>query len=1161
MCQVAEKFPGESCVPSRVRFGAVSFWMALAVMGLCLPCSGQVFTATVTGVVTDPSGGVVPNATITLTNSSTNDIRNTSSGANGNYTVSQLLPGPYELSVEAHGFKKYVQQGINLRPNDSDQINVSLQVGSATQSVEVTAAAPLLDTQTADQSTHIETNTLANIPMTTREPFRIVWANAGISEAFNGATSNTGDQNLDRFGMNGGRTESTAVLIDGVPDTTTSQWNGLYVSPTLDAVQDVQLVRNSYDAQYGRSGGGIFSIVTKGGTNQFHGAGFEFLQNSVLDANNYFNNLSGSPRPFFGQNQFGGNLGGPIWKSKRLFFFGSYEGLRQGTPATQTSSVPTPLQRQGNFSQTYNPNGSLQVIYNPFSTVLNSNGTYTRTPFPGNIIPANLLDPVGTNVANLYPLPNQPGNPFTGSNNWYGTGKNITQNDHFDVRVDWTPTERYSTYFRWSQAWEDGIGLYFPEWGAASTAVTSPEPRGQAAWGNTFTLSPTFVMNVLVGHADWTETDIPRVHTSPTTIGMPASQVAQFMDPNILPGFNLANYTTIGFGTNGQLDHPERTESVGVNATKIWSSHTVKFGGDLEFSYQDGPGAGGWLSTPTFNFDQNLTSGPVVVPGTTTSGNAVASLLLGYGSGGSSPYTAPLAEGHRDYALYMEDSWRASNRLTVDYGLRWEYQGPTTDRFNRFSTFDFTAPSPISVPGFNLQGGISFANSHQMWNPDWNDFAPRIGLAYKLTDKLVFRTGFGIFFVPSLGDENPIGFSTNTPWQSTAGGNGISPGDSISNPFPNGFIPIVGKSQGAATGLGQGITAVLTSHPNGYTENYSADFQYQLTNNTLLELGYSGNQGRKLSLAYQTLNLNQLPPQDLSLGSQLYNSVPNPFYGIIPTSAGATLSGPTVPLWRLLVRYPQYTGVNLDVSTPGGTSSYNALVAKFSKRYSNGLNLIVNYQWSKTIDDTSEAQSWEVSDPGPRDINNWDLERSLSAHDIPQAVAVTMLYDLPIGKGKAIGGNMNRFADAFIGGWQISALATYQSGIPIPMSAPNNGFNFAYNPPNITNGPAVSISNPTVNEWFNVNAFSQPAPFSIGSAPRRITQLRQDGTHNTDLSVGKYFGVWESVKIQFRTDFLNLTNTPQFSAPNTSVGSSTFGQVTSQANNPRAIQFGLKVIF
>jgi hypothetical protein len=448
-----------------------------------------------------------------------------------------------------------------------------------------------------------------------------------------------------------------------------------------------------------------------------------------------------------------------------------------------------------------------------------------------------------------------------------------------------------------------------------------------------------------------------------------------------------------------------------------------------------------------------------------------------------------------------------------------------------------------------------------MWNPDWNDFAPRIGLAYKLTDKLVFRTGFGIFFVPSLGDENPIGFSTNTPWQSTAGGNGISPGDSISNPFPNGFIPIVGKSQGAATGLGQAITAVLTSHPNGYTENYSADFQYQLTNNTLLELGYSGNQGRKLSLAYQTLNLDQLPPQDLSLGSQLYNSVPNPFYGTIPTSAGATLSGPTVPLWRLLVRYPQYTGVNLDVSTPGGMSSYNALVAKFSKRFSNGLNLIVNYQWSKTIDDTSEAQSWEVSDPGPRDINNWDLERSLSAHDIPQAVAVTMLYDLPIGKGKAIGGNMNRFADAFIGGWQISALATYQSGIPIPMSAPNNGFNFAYNPPNITNGPAVSISNPTVYEWFNVNAFSQPAPFSIGSAPRRITQLRQDGTHNTDLSVGKYFGVWESVKIQFRTDFLNLTNTPQFSAPNTSVGSSTFGQVTSQANNPRAIQFGLKVIF
>ncbi len=1145
---------------TRASFACILLCGALSIVAV--PGVGQVFTATVTGTVTDPSGGFIPKAAVTLTNKSTNEVRTTSAEDNGHFTVSQLLPGPYELSVDAPGFKKYLQQGLDLRANDSDELDVKLQVGSTSETVEVSAAAPLLDTQTADQSVHIETNTLTSIPMTTRNPFRIVFANAGVSEAFNGATSNTGDQNLDRFGMNGGRTESTAILIDGVPDTTTSQWNGLYDSPTLDSVQEVQLVRNSYDAQYGRSGGGVFSIVTKGGTNQFHGQGFEFLQNSVLDANNYFNNRGGVARPFFGKNQYGGSLGGPIWPSKRLYFFGSYEGLRQGSPASQTNTVPTALQRQGDFSQTFNPDGSLQVIYNPLSTRPNPNGSgYIRDPFPGNKIPSNLFDPVGAKVLSLYPLPNQPGSGFTQSNNWFGTGKNVTQNDHFDVRVDWTPTERFSMYFRWSQAWENGIGLNFAAWGIGSSATTSPNPRGAAAWGNTFTVNPSFVVNVLVGHGDWTEQTIPVVHASPTQLGIPASQVAGFDVANIMPAFNLANYSTFGVGQNGQLYHPERTESVQVNATKIWSSHTVKFGGDLEFSYQNGPGDGGWLRAPTFNFDQNLTSGPTVVPGATTSGNAVASLLLGYGSGGSAPHPAPIAEGHRDYALYAEDTWRVSKRLTVDYGLRWEIQGPTTDRYNRFSTFLFNAPSPISVPGFNLQGALSFANGHQMWNTDWNEFAPRIGLAYKLTDKLVFRTGFGIFYVPSLGDENPIGYSTNTPWVSTAAGNGITPGNPISNPFPTGFIPAVGNSLGAATGLGQGITAVLTNHPNGYTENYSADFQYQLSNNTLLELGYSGNQGRKLSLSYGGLNLNQLPTQDLSLGTQLYQNVPNPFYNVLPASSGGTLAGPTIPLWRLLVRYPQYTGVNLDTSTPGGFSSYNALVARFTKRFSNGLNLIVSYQWAKAIDDTSEAQAWEVGDSGPRDVNNWALERSLSAHDIPQAVAITMLYDLPVGRGKAFGSNLNPIVDAFIGGWQLSGLLTYQSGIPIPMSAPGNGFNFAYNPPNITNGSAVSINNPTVNEWFNVGAFSQPAPFTIGSAPRRITQLRQDGTHNTDISLLKNFKVWEPVNLQFRADFINLTNTPQFGAPNTAVGSSTFGQVTYQANAPRAIQFGVRLSF
>lgn len=1138
---------------------ASAFW----VIAGSLPCLGQVFTATLTGVVTDPSAAAVPNATVTLTNTATNEKRTTTTGGDGRYTLFQLIPGTYELSAEASGFKKYVRQGIDLHANDTAELNFSLDVGSTSESVEVTAAAGLLDTQTADQSLHIETNTLANLPINTRTPFAIVWANAGISEAFIDTRNTTGDQNLDRFGMNGGRTESTAVLIDGVSETSSSQWNGLYYSPTLEAVQEVQLVRNSYDAQYGRSGGGVFSIVTKGGSNDFHGGAFDFLQNSVLDANNFFNNKNGVRIPFFARNQFGGYLGGPIMKSKRLFFFGSYEGLRQGSPGSQTSTVPTALQHQGDFSQTYNTNGTLQTIYDPFTTTPDGSGGFVRTPFAGNIVPSSRFDSVGAKVMALFPLPNRPGTGFTQSNNWFGSGKNITTIDRYDVRGDWTRSDRHSMYFRWSQAWENSTGIAFPQWGIGSAATSSPNPRGAAAFGNTFTVSPTFVVNVLLGHGNWTEQTIPIIHASPTAVGLPASQVAHFHVTNVMPAFTFANYTTVGVGNNGQLHHPERTESAQVNASKQWGVHAVKFGFDAEFAFQNGPGDGGWLRAPTFNFDQGLTSGPVVLPGTTTSGNALASLLLGYGSGGSAPYPAPLAEGHHYYAAYVQDSWRVTSRLTVDYGIRWEAQGATTDRYNRFSTFLFNALAPITVPGMNLTGAIQFVSDSNrgMWDTNWHDFGPRIGLAYKITNKLVFRAGFGIYFVPSLGDENPIGFSTNTPWLSTAAGDGIHPGDPLSNPFPNGFIPAVGSSQGPATGIGQGITAVIRNHPSGYTENYSADFQYEITKNTLLEVGYSGNQGRRLSLAYQNLHVDQLPSQYLGLGTQLNQTVPNPFYRIIPASAGATLSGPTVPYWRLLVPYPQYTGVNLDISTPGGFSSYNAMVVRFTKRFSSGLNAIVSYQWAKALDNTSEAQSWEVNDPGPRDIANWDLERSLSAHDIPQALAITMLYELPVGKGKPIANNMNRVGEAVLGGWQVSGLIRLQDGIPDPMSAPGNGFSFAYNPPNISSGPDVTISNQSVSEWFNVAAFSKPAPFTIGTAPRRITQLRQDGVHSADVAIMKTFHIHEPLSAQFRAEFFNLTNTPQFSAPNTSVGSSTFGQVTSQGNSARAIQFGLKLNF
>jgi hypothetical protein len=1133
--------------------------MSLAFIAAVL-CFGQAFTANLTGVLSDASGAVIPNATVTLTNQGTNEKRTTTTTGEGRYLFSQLLPGAYSLSAEAPGFKAFVQSGIVLNANQTAEANATMQVGSTGETVQVTGEAPPLDSQTADQAFVLSTNSVENLPLNTRTPFGFIRANGGFQEAFDIRNANQ-DQNYDRFGFNGGRTESSAVLIDGVPATSGSQWNGLIYSPTVDSVQEMQVLSNSYDVQFGRSGGAVISLVTKGGSAQFHGSGFEYFRNSDLDATDYFTNKNGKPKPFFGRNQFGGSLGGPIWKSKRLFFFGSYEGLLEGTPATRTASVPTPQQRTGDFSQTYNPDGSLQTIYDPFTTQVAANGTATRSPFPGNVIPSSRFDAIGSNVIGLLPMPNQAGNQYTNANNWYGTGKNVTNTQRYDIRFDWVRTEKHSMYVVWSQSpTQVQTPPLFPGWGIAEPGTYSPNPRSHATFGNTFTPSPTWVINVLAGYGAWTENTIPVKATSATAIGFPQSLVNQFQAPGDFPQFTFSNYTTIG--AYETLHHPESTRLLETNVTKQMGAHAVKFGYSMEYGYENGNGAGGWVTAPQFNFTQGFTSGPVVTPGLTTSGNAMASLLLGTGGSGSDQITAPLAEGHHDYGFYVQDAWRVNQRLTLNVGVRYEIQQPSIDRYNRYSNFNTSATSPLAAAtGLPLQGGLVFNKGTGVgrgsWDTQYNNFSPRISFAYKLTDKLVARGGYGMFYLPLLGIGTLDGYSVTTPWQTSIGGGGLQPQDLLRNPFPNGIQQPPGSALGLLTDVGNSVPFQARNYPNGYVENYSFDLQYQIGKNSVIEVGYSGNQGHHLTYN-ASINIDQLNPQYLSLGNQLNTQVANPFYGT-PGALG-TYNTPTTAAWHLLTPYPQFTGVSL-IAPPAANSTYNALVVRYQKRMSNGLSLMLNYQFSKAIDDASETQAWEVGDTGTRDAYNWNLDRSISAHDIPQSLAATLVYDIPVGKGRPFGNNMNKVADFVAGGWQVATIMNFQTGIPDHMSASNNGFGFAYQPPNIANGNNVSLNNPTVQQWFNTSAVLAPAPFTIGTAPRRIEQLRQDGVHAADVSIMKNFIIREPLKMQFRAEFFNISNTPQFAAPNTTVGSSTFGQVTGLWNTPRDVQFGLRLDF
>lgn len=1117
----------------------------------------QVFTAGVTGVVTDPSGTAVANARVTLMNQDTGELRQTATDTSGRYGVSQLQPGRYELTVTSSGFKKFVQSNIRLDPDQIAEGDAALALGDVSQTVEVSASTAALDTQTANKEVTFSTQQMVELPQYERNPLLFVHSTAGVAAIRQGQQPFMTDQNTNRFALNGGRDESAAILVDGI-SIVSPGWGGAIAVPSQDAVADTQVTRQAYDAQYGKTDGGVVSLVTKSGTNQFHGSAFEFLRNSDVDANSWQNNFSGIPRQPFHRDQFGGNLGGPIWKSKKLFFFVGAEAFKQGSPTTQIASVPTVAQRNGDFSHTYNSDGTLDVIYDPASTTLQPDGTYTRTPFAGNVIPATRFDPVGVKALNLYPTPTGPGDPITGANNFAGASTLVSNYYHFDTRIDWVKSERYTLFGRITKAWEeDGIPLYFHN-GADNTGGEK-DPRFQVVIGQTFAPDPTWVINVLVGAGRWHEIDTTASQAANgTLVGFSPALVSQ-LAIGTFPQFNVSGYDQLG---NSEFTSTVReNEDLQVNATKQWQNHTIRFGGTFEIQKLNSLDE----TSAMFNFDRTLTSGPVVPNSNSDTGNSLASLLLGAGTSGNAPYNAALALLQRNYAAYVQDAWHVGNRLTLNFGVRYELQMPRTERFNRLNYFATQVTNPLSsATGLNLKGGLIFdgGDNRGWWNPDYLNFTPRASLAYKITNNLVFRAGYGIFDMVAaqsrtLGTSD--GFSTNTTWVSTVGGGGIVPLNPLSNPFPQGINQPLGSSQGLLTDVGQTVNAMQRYHPTPYVETFSADFQYQIGSSSVVEVGYTGTQGRKLPLGV-TQDINQLPAGYLSLGNALNTPVANPFANVI---TNGPLSGATIPYWRLLVPYPQFQAVNLVGDTPGASSSYNALLLKYTKNFSKGVSVLITYAWSKAIDDTSETQAWEVNDT-IRDNYNLSEDRSISAHDIPHDFVGNAIWQIPVGRNRAFGSGMNKFADAVFGGWEISTIVRLGSGLPLQFTAPNDlgQYGFPVLRPDITSMAALTNVNRSPNLWFNPAAVVDPAPYTIGTAPRWFGAVRYGATDNTDMCLSKSWQFLERARFQLRFEGYNITNTPQYGRADTGLGDPGFGRITSTTNEgPRNLQLGARIDF
>lgn len=1139
----------------------------LVVAMAAVPSYSQRITASLSGVVRDPSNAVIPGAIVQVTNSGTNSTTRVKTNIDGRFVVTSLPPGSYRLTVDAPGFKRLLRSGLILVVDQTAELDLTMQLGSATQSVSVTGEQPLLDTGNAELGQIITNKSIVNLPLNQRNPFSLILLSTGVTG--NVGSNFTGLQ----FNVDGGRSGTTDVLLDGIPSAPpTDDFNALTIFPSVDAVQEFKVQTSNYSAEFGLTGGGIINVVYKSGSNELHGSAYDFLRNSALDSNNFFSNKNGVPLASFKRNQFGFSLGGPVVIPKlyhgrnKTFFFADYEGLRQLEGTTTITTVPTVAERTGDFSQDTTSSGKPITIYDPTTTSL-VGSTYVRQPFAKNIIPANRIDSVAANVEKYWPLPNKPGINGTQVDNYVVAAPAPYDIDQGDIKVDQIISPRQHLSIRYSQRNPVSYAAITmpPADVIAQRGGNFPEPAKSGDLEYTFTVSPSDLIEFRYGLAnvDFEEQALGEGF-NPTQLGFPSYLAA---DANALafPGFEPSGYMGIGSGSQlsqGSLDMV--TNSWAITNTKILSHHTLNFGVNARVlaNYTNQVGR----STGDFSFGTNFTQGPNALASSSTAGDGFASFLLGLGGGDVTHNFKIIDTVSEYYAPYIQDDWKATGKLTLNLGLRYDLFIPRTEHHDRESFFDASAPSPLAGPsGFqNLRGGLIYpggVNGSRVFDTFYRGFAPRFGFAFHPAKRLVFRGGYGIFFTDTPTEAaatvSPTGYRTDSTFYGTL--NGVTPYAYLSNPYPTGFVPVTGNSQGLLTSTGQSVSSPFPYEPTPYMEDWNVDVQYQLPRNWRVDAAYVGSHGVDLA---ESQTLNQLPISDLSLGSKLLQSVPNPFYGLITNSG--PLAEPTVNKEYLMTPYPQFTGVSPGYVV-GADSLYDSMQLRAEKLFSKNLMLLVSYTAAKMMDNYSSNNTSNFNGSGTsEDAYNQRLDWSLSTADISQSMVASFVYTLPYGRGQHFGASSSRFADTLFGGWQFNGIVTEQTGLPLALSAANVAGIFSPGERPDTNGQNPRLTGSVesrLTRYFNTADFSQPAPFTLGDVSRTLSNIRAPGVHNFDLSLFKDFPITERLTLQFRAESFNAFNKPQFGGPNGAVNSSAFGVISSQVNSPRQTQFALKLLW
>jgi hypothetical protein len=1219
---------------------------------LCLPTAyAQLYTGSIAGTVKDPSGAIVAGAQIKATDTEKGFEFSATSDSSGRYVVRELPPSNYTVTASATGFKTQRKDAVRIDVNQNASVDFLMAIGALAEVVDVHAGAVELQTEDAETGQVVNRKFINDLPLIDRNILALTSLAPGVTEM----GDQCGQVNClsTNFVSNGSRGASADFLLDGASATNSEPNGGITAVtylPSPEAVEEFKVQQTNFSAEYGFSGGSVVNVVSRSGTNKFHGSVYEFFRHDSLDANDWFANRNGDPIPPLRRHNYGGTIGGPIIKNKTFFFF-DYDYRTETGSSTANAGVPSDAMRAGDFGElcaaqggTFDGSGQCSTdagqIWDPWSGVF-SNGivrsqfipfnniaTYASPSGPGGPTPnvaGNLIDPVAQKLMSYFPEPNVTGGSFL--QNWFASGSSHSTNKQFDIKIDHRFTNNNLMSGKFSYQ-------YNPTGGGLDCFKNFTDPcQGGQGWDNahlfaindTQTFSPSLLLTTTLGFTRgvWhTDAYNPHGENDPLgTLGFPSYLKANGFNgvPAIfIDEYTPAGYTNIGTDPYGNYRLGQDTGQLSATLDKIHGQHDIKFGFDgrihqINYIQTNAP-------IGFFSFNNDATS---LCPGSRTGdpssgvapcgGDPMASFLMGQMTQGCASndcgskleiQSRPATTNYQ-YGFFGQDNWKVTPKLTLNLGLRWDVTLPRTDRYNHQDYFDPSASSPLnggSVTYTNpitgqpvnlaLKGGEVFASSKQRTNyvTDWSDFQPRFGFAYQVVPNTVVRGGFGIYYGQSRSGVTGVvpyggaGFNQYTRVLTVNPNDLATPFVNLTNPFKFGLIQPAGNSLGLLNDVGFGANGPIRTpswNQTPYEESWSFGIERELPSHFLVNAEYVGKKGTHLPFSGTTERnhlgpwVEGLPVGDPNLANPCQNGltiaclntpIPNPFASLItdPNSSIGS-NAPSILYYQLLLPYPQFTSVSTEPQLIAN-SIYHSLQLSAEKKYSNGLQLLATFVWSKSIDDASSGDtnvSWAQSFDSLQDPNRPELERSLSTFDIPYVIQFSYSYDLPVGHGKAFLGNMPRWADAIIGGWKTNGIWRISDGRPLSFFVDGQPLpTYGSQRPNLVGTPKRNHGSDWVDNYFaNPGVFQAPAAFTLGDAPRAIGSVRSPWSVTSDLSIGKQFQIREEMNFEFRIEAQNALNHPVFGTPNTNVGDGQFGTISYTSIGPRQVQLGFKFNF